>query len=441
MEKKTYGTAGQFFDSALYGANVYEFAGTADDFGENIREITSGETSAVREPFPDMSKISEPAVFPDAKVDSADENGGQNDLTDLYPEKYEHGKSILLRNRQTGEMFFVRRTDVPQKYRLAYFHRVLEAPRMNGILWPVDIVTLPEPVLQKCTLFVDRQYVPFERPRIPSHTSDKPLNSCALAFPLPPFPSMSAPQLLRALEQEPFSLRPAPLVDIRGWKNPNIRLFAVHLTRVLMLLNENGYLYNEFDLARIRMHRDFSIYGICPPEKAALFLDYSNFSCSFGGRLSGDDAFLNKPRGNYPLTFGDCAVLNRIIKKLDIQSQNYSLCAFLFWLFFRRHPYDGALVSGYPDDSPWNHEIKFRACHRAPVFIFDPDDTSNRIGAFDDDQETLTLWNASPQELREPFIRTLSEANALRKTPPDNPGPEDWLKLFRKLQWNMDVTL
>ena len=69
-----------------------------------------------------------------------------------------------------------------------------------------------------------------------------------------------------------------------------------------------------------------------------------------------------------------------------------------------------------------------------PVFIFDPDDTSNNLGSFDDELKVAKLWADCPQIISEMFLRTLRQANAERKGEVQelNPTPHEWLEAFAK---------
>ena len=70
-----------------------------------------------------------------------------------------------------------------------------------------------------------------------------------------------------------------------------------------------------------------------------------------------------------------------------------------------------------------------------PVFIFDPDDQRNALGAFDEEQQVIALWNALPNPLPQIFAAVLRRENALRETEQDNPTPSMWLRWFQELGW------
>ena len=200
---------------------------------------------------------------------------------------------------------------------------------------------------------------------------------------------------------------------------------AVEIARALESLNRSGYLYADIHLSRIY----FSDVG-------SVYLDFSNLIFSFQdsvGRAA--DTVCRVEQGEYPLEFADPALVRGLAPHVDLHSQNYSLCALFFYLFLGRYPYDGRLLTGYVDDTSQQHYVKFRDYHRMPVFIFDPEDTKNSLGAFWEEQQVIELWEELPGKLQEMFIRTLRQENAERTGPVNNPTPSTWLRCFRELGW------
>ena len=96
------------------------------------------------------------------------------------------------------------------------------------------------------------------------------------------------------------------------------------------------------------------------------------------------------------------------------------MCASIL-LFFGQYCYDGRLLTGYVDDSIQKHYVKFRDYHKMPVFIFDPQDQQNALGAFDEERQVIELWEECPKILQELFIMTLSQSNAERNGKVVNP--------------------
>ena len=318
------------------------------------------------------------------------------------------GHSPLLRNWQTGETFFLRRVNLENRWvKNAYFRRILEPPRTERIFWPVDLLPLPDELRAECTLFVDHEYVPIHTP------PEQRKGEYAVALPMPKDKKRtSGTERLARLK--------------KNWKDEKTRNVAVQLTEAVADVNREGYLYHDFHPSRI-----------CFGDKERLFLDYSNLACSYGERIEEADAFLRKPEKNtYPLEFAAPGIIQGQNATLSFRSQNYSLCAFLFYLLIGRYAYDGALLAGYPDDNPYNHDVKFRDYHKLPIFIFDPDNTSNAVGAFEEDKAVVRLWEECPEELRGWFVHTLClRPNGLEEAT-DYPTAENWLALFRRLGWS-----
>lgn len=137
----------------------------------------------------------------------------------------------------------------------------------------------------------------------------------------------------------------------------------------------------------------------------------------------------------YPVEFAEPAVVQGRQEYFDYRSQNYSMAAMFFYLMFGRHAYDGKLMDGYMDDTEREHYEKFRDYHKMPVFIFDPEDDSNALGTFADEQAILDLWTEVPEKLKYLFLRALRQENAERTGKDNTPLPEEWLNCFELLGW------
>lgn len=320
------------------------------------------------------------------------------------------GQSPVLRNWQTGERLFLRRLELKDRWiKSAYFRRVVEPPRTDRVLWPVDLLALPDSLIASCTLFVDHEYT--ARPTPPRARTER--YAVALPFPKDRCITGGIAEIARLQRQ--------------GWKNPRAREIVVQLARALADLNREGYLYQDFYPSRL-----------CFGDGGRLFLDYSNLACPYQEKPDGADALLCRPgERNYPVEFADPSVIRGQVHELNFRSQNFSLCAMLFYLLMGRYAYDGSLLNGYPDNDPDNHYIKFRDYHKMPVFIFDPENRSNAIGTFEEERKTVALWEEAPEELRGWFLHALcrppSSAN-----PAESPSPENWLALFRHLGWTRE---
>lgn len=328
---------------------------------------------------------------------------GQKVQDPLGGDRGEGRTSPLLTNLITGETFFLKR--LPESVRDRFRARVLTPPRNEHVRWPSDMVHLEEAQRETCSLFVAQEYSP--APAAEQEGVD------ALLFPYGGYPKMV--DGLRRLSQ----------VEAPSWKVQEIRSMAVEIARALESLNRSGYLYADIHLSRIY----FSDVG-------TVYLDFSNLIFSLQdsvGRRA--DMVCRVEQGEYPLEFADPALVRGLTPHVDLHSQNYSLCALFFYLFLGRYPYDGRLLTGYMDDTLQRHYVKFRDYHKMPVFIFDPEDTENSLGAFWEEQQVIELWEELPGKLREMFIRTLRRENAERTGAVNNPTPSTWLRCFRELGW------
>lgn len=88
-------------------------------------------------------------------------------------------------------------------------------------------------------------------------------------------------------------------------------------------------------------------------------------------------------------------------------TDRFSLAVLLFYLFMLGHPLKGKreLKLGYQASDP---DGSYRLCAEHPVFIFDPQDDSNRPepGLHD---APLNFWSIYPESLRRLFIRAFTE--------------------------------
>lgn len=280
---------------------------------------------------------------------------------------------------------------------------IMAPPEEASILWPSDAIYVPKAIADSFRLFVDREYTEVMTP------SEQRKGEIVLLFPCGKYPA--ATDGVSKLGQ----------IRRPSWKNPEIRRMAAGIVRGLERLNRCGYAYGDMHLSRFFFLEDGSV-----------FLDYSNLIYP----LDSSSAYAcAPPAGAYPIEFADPAYVRGIQKTLDFNSQNYSLCAMLFYLFFGRCPYDGRLLSGYIDSEAQEHYTKFRDYHKMPVFIFDPTDHQNALGAFRGEQPVINLWRELPEEMKQLFTVTLSEKNALRAGSVRNPPPVTWLRQFWQAGW------
>lgn len=314
----------------------------------------------------------------------------------------------LLQNIITGEEFYMKLVNCNHHMHNKYIRRILSPPSRSHILWPVDMVYVKDKPVE-WSLYVSQEYTD-----TPKDVGMRSANR-GLLFPYRGFPYMI--NGVRRLQQ---------IGRVISWKQQEIRRIAFQLVKAIDDINRSGYIYADIHLSRFFFMEYDVVYlnfsGLALPM-TEIFSEDAVFSCS----ISGDE---------YPIEFADPAVYRGLHKIVDFQSQNYSLTALLFYLFMGRYPYDGRLLTGYVDDSVQHHYIKFRDYLKMPVFIFDPEDKQNALGAFAEEEAIIVLWNELPEQVKEMFISTLRKPNAERTDFADNPTPSMWLRCFESIGWD-----
>ncbi len=221
----------------------------------------------------------------------------------------------------------------------------------------------------------------------------------------------------------------APLTEVMSsfdaldWQNHDVLELGAKICYALSEINRTGYICGELCPEKLYLNEnnrvifDFSDL-IYPMENDAL----DNALC---GDIAAADA--------WPPPFTRSSLYNGTQPAPDAASQNYSLAALLFYLFFGRYPCEGRLLDGYSSDTKQNRLVKFRAYHAAPYFLFEPnaENNPNRLGNFAAEQDLLRRWDAMPSSLRERFQTVLCHDNAVSAEPPAHDvTPADWLRAF-----------
>lgn len=311
--------------------------------------------------------------------------------------------SPVLTDIAAGETYFTKRIEGSGLTLPRCRKHILSPPENANVLWPSDIVCIPEAKVSAFRLFADREYAEVLTP------PEQRTGELALLFPCGSYPvAEDGLNRLRRLSRS-------------SWKAPEIQNMAVEIVRAIDRLNRCGYAYGDIHPSRFLFL-----------ENGSVFLDYSNLIYSFRGPAAYACA---PPPGAYPIEFAEPAYVRGVQKTLDFDSQNYSLCALLFYLFFGRCPYDGRLLTGYTDSNPQEHYAKFRDYHKMPVFIFDPLDGQNALGAFGDERYVIELWAELPAGMQQMFVAALSENNAMRAADRKKPPPAAWLRQFEQAGW------
>ena len=314
--------------------------------------------------------------------------------------------SPLLTNVITGEQFYTKRYSCSPERLASCLEMIRRQPMTDHILWPSDIVELKATQQDDCKLFVAQEYIPEPTPVKERH-GDK-----AFLFPYGGYPS--AVNGIRKLQQ----------IDGLNWKNPEVRKIVTEIALAFESINRCGYFYTDIHLSRIYFHDDNSV---C--------LDFSHLIFSIREAVQSSNVLFEVKQEEYPTEFADPSIVRGMRHQMDYHSQNFSLCALFFYLLLGQYPYDGRLLTGYSDDSEQAHYLKFRDYHKMPVFIFDPNDEQNALGAFYEEQQVIDLWDELPNCLKELFINTLRCENAERSVLVNNPTPSTWIRCFQEIGW------
>lgn len=331
----------------------------------------------------------------------------EQSVSSPLPCSEEYGcSSPLLCNINTGEEYFLKRFDPVMIPAFRMKQYLLHPPCRKHILWPCDMILFPNrEKAGVCTLFVSREYSEDLTP--PAQRTE----NCALLFRAGGFPP-----LVNAGE------RLSRIAD-RSWKNPEIRRIARNFLEAVQSINETGYLYGDIHLSRIY----FS-------DEDEVFFDFSNLIYSFSDAETFPET-CRADTGWYPLEFGDPYIASGVSHVLDYRAQNFSICSFLFYLFLGEFPYNGLALEEKADDNLQHHYDKFRTYHKIAVFVFDPEDHSNRLSFFEENQQAEQSWEDLPEDLKEIFICVLRKENAMRTDPCEIPTPKEWLSLMKQKKW------
>lgn len=328
-------------------------------------------------------------------------NATDNDPVDIS------GKTVcpVFMDIQTEEEFFVKRI-YWDRYIRQYMRGILFPPKVDNVIWPVDIVSLEG--RQISVNYVENTFG--------IQTNDMEKGSVKDNILLFPYKNYA---ISKTVKDE--------LHDVKklNWKNPRVRELIVNIVEAFQKINKEKYLCLDFDFSHLYIRNDKSIMFAYsnlivrkPYKKSDMHPDESN----------------ELRKGEYPYEFAEPALVQGTIKYADWNMQNYSLTAMLFYLMIGRYAYEGPLMIGLTDNNEVEHEHRFEVYHKNPVFIFDPNDFSNHLGEFAADQRTIDLWEELPEKIRKLFIKTLVQDNAERKDTISNPTPEEWMECLALLK-------
>lgn len=307
----------------------------------------------------------------------------------------------LLASEKSPDIFSTLK--INYRYDFSYFKKLIEHPAdTRHILWPADIIrTCPYsriPVLQG---YLSDESAPRLREvkyDLLFHSSTKTKYWCLSEF--------------------------TDQTQNLNWKNPDLLSLASKICLALHRINTSGYIYTDFSFSRFFLRDDNVV------------LDFSNLIFPLEYDLTDNElcGYTVEP-SDYPQEFTKPSLVQGKQSTYDLASQNHSLAAMLFYLFFGRYPYDGRLLDGYSSDTQQNHMMKFRAYHQSPYFVFEENETDNpnRLGGFLEDQIIINSWNELPADIQHSFRTMLNfEYASERSDTLSSIQPSDWLQLFSR---------
>lgn len=312
-------------------------------------------------------------------------------------------ESPLLTHVTTGETYYTKWIDADGGTRSYYQQLILSPPQCLDILWPSDMIRVPDARAELFRLSLAQNYL--EATPV-SRTGERAV-------------------LLFSCAGTPTAAERSGWTGSYSWKDPALRKIAGRLIEIFDRLNRAGYIYQDFHLSRFFFGCD-----------GRVLLNFSNliFPLGWGSGLS-SSRVCTPAAGEFPLEFAQPAFVQGKKPWPDFRSQNYSLGALLFFLFLGRHAYEGALMTGRLDRPSRQRFTWLRDYHRMPIFIFDPEDRSNHIGEFQEEQTIVELWEQLPESLKDAFLMTLRQDHADGSKRVCFPTPATWLRLMEQLGW------
>jgi len=112
----------------------------------------------------------------------------------------------------------------------------------------------------------------------------------------------------------------------------------------------------------------------------------------------------------------------------DTYTDLFSLAVLMFRVLFIEHPFDG---KRWVETQVWDDNAKKKFYGKEPVFIFDPNNDSNRpVAGVQDNAEIF--WEMYPRHIRDNFTKVFTTGLTDREN--GRLLEEDWIDAFRKLQ-------
>ncbi|HEM5089132.1 hypothetical protein HO542_00980 [Streptococcus suis] len=333
--------------------------------------------------------------------------------TVLYP--YDENLELpVLTNILTGERFYIRffQGSYMKVLRLKYY---IQHPNTTGqMVFPVDIVDIP---------YDGEDIKVYKDSRLNYHYEDSNFNIendnnlYGIVFPLEHLHGRKRQTLKSWLQEKKFVASNSGIY-LNGWTNPELRQVILHLLSSVIALNLSGYLLGDIHLSRILLDDELNV------QFEFTDLLYMNDEMENSGEFVEPIA---PKKGEYPLEFAEPAYIRGRVERLDVQSQNYSITALLFYLLFSHYPYADSYrtINDDEEDLIRYYSSMYRYFEN-PIFVFE-DSESTRFGILEDEQHVIHMWGEVGKQAQEMFLSALSKAKAERLEDYCAPNPSMWL--------------
>ncbi|MBR6037830.1 MAG: hypothetical protein IKP53_03630 [Candidatus Methanomethylophilaceae archaeon] len=188
-------------------------------------------------------------------------------------------------------------------------------------------------------------------------------------------------------------------IPVRFKEFDKLVLAGIRIVDSFSALHRTGKSYQDLNDGGISMNLDTGEILICDCDNIAA--DGTNFGIAGKQGYMAPEIVLNRNRPN-------------------VYSDRFSMAVILFKLFFRDDPFCGAKVCACCNLTDANYR---RFYGEEPVFLFDPNDDSNRpVKGVSDN--VIRMWANYPQFIRDLFLRAFVDG---LRDPPSRPIETEWI--------------
>lgn len=129
---------------------------------------------------------------------------------------------------------------------------------------------------------------------------------------------------------------------------------------------------------------------------------------------------------------------NSGVYTVDFYSEMYAIASLLFKLLIGRYPFEGALMDGIFNSTDDEKKRWISEYLKHPIFIFDPNDETNKLGEFANEQIFIQRWESLTEKLREMFLNVFSKENINRLGAyPIYYTPQEWIDALDEFDYNL----